>query len=1020
MSDLPQQLDQAQYLYENNQLDPAELLYQAILLEYPHQLQASMGLGYIYRLRGQPNQALAQFRLVEQYYPEVLWTQLAIVEQLRDAQEFETALQLLTLLEKQQPDQFDIIFHKAYVYRRANQAQSALVCFQKAVALNPSFLPAKLALIEQYRDMGLFNEALTYLDTVEQAYCQDISVIIHKAYIYRHQNKHELALACFQQALLLQADHFQVQLEIAIEYRDLNRLTESAELFVLLENNCPNNFQVSLQKAYLYRAYDRTQALAFFQQAVSLDESNLQAKLAVVEEYRDNGLFRQALEYLESFEQNYCPNIYILLAKAYIYRHQGRRELALSVFQEALLLQADHFQVQLEIANEYRDTGDLIQALALFSSLEINYPDNFYVILQKAYLYRYSDRTQALCYFQKAAVLNNTNLQVKLAIIEEYRDAGLFDNALSYLETFAQNYCHNIYIPLAKAYIYRNQGKHQLALNCFQDVIALDNTQLDYLLALAIEQFSLGQINNAINSVTQLLKQQPEHLAALIQLGQWLNSANCKAQALSFFQKALLLHPYQVQAYLTTAQSLFDLGKTQESFLLLTKATENCGEKFEIYALKANLLWLAKEITAAITTLECALQLFADNYYLKLQLIQYLVELGFFNKAILLMNQLPLDSLDKRLQVKLLHAKIAEKQWLIPKAMALYEQLLIESPHYLEAHHALRRLALLTLNVAKAKNHALIITEQSLGVQKINGQQGRAHFHDHLAQLTDEYVLNQDTLNQLETALTLLPQPRLQQLAAIVTNEQHATSAAVTFLSQLRQQYYFNCGIPKRIFQYWDKLKPPAEVLTFTQSWLQHNPDYEYQLFNEQTAREFLRSHYSSQVFTAYCLASHAAQKADLLRLALLVEYGGIYADADDICLKPLSLLITKQTELLLYQEEYGTVGNNFIAVCAKHPVLKIALDYAIEALLKGDKDSIWLSTGPAMLSRALALYLAEQWAVKTPNELNIVIITREQLMAVVGIHAQLPYKATDDSWLIKEFNSGQRFDLMSLLGDTG
>jgi mannosyltransferase OCH1-like enzyme len=249
-----------------------------------------------------------------------------------------------------------------------------------------------------------------------------------------------------------------------------------------------------------------------------------------------------------------------------------------------------------------------------------------------------------------------------------------------------------------------------------------------------------------------------------------------------------------------------------------------------------------------------------------------------------------------------------------------------------------------------------------------------------------------------------------------VVNEKTATSAAITFLAELRQQQYFNQGIPKRIFQYWDSIKPPAEVINFTNSWLKHNPEYQHQLFNEQTARDFLRNTYHAEVLTAYINASHAAQKADILRLALLYEYGGIYADVDDVCLKPLALLIPKHTKLLLYQEEYGTVGNNFIAVCAKHPVLKQALTYAIEALLQGDKESIWLSTGPAMVSRALALYLAKQWSQTTPAELQIVIITREELMRVVGIHGQLPYKNSNDSWLIKEFNSGERFDLTKVI----
>jgi len=64
-------------------------------------------------------------------------------------------------------------------------------------------------------------------------------------------------------------------------------------------------------------------------------------------------------------------------------------------------------------------------------------------------------------------------------------------------------------------------------------------------------------------------------------------------------------------------------------------------------------------------------------------------------------------------------------------------------------------------------------------------------------------------------------------------------------------------------------------------------------------------------------------------RLVCLL-YTSIYVDADNRCLRPISTIVPPNADLVLYQEDLGTIGNDFVAVSREHPVIAYALDLSL------------------------------------------------------------------------------------------
>jgi len=112
-------------------------------------------------------------------------------------------------------------------------------------------------------------------------------------------------------------------------------------------------------------------------------------------------------------------------------------------------------------------------------------------------------------------------------------------------------------------------------------------------------------------------------------------------------------------------------------------------------------------------------------------------------------------------------------------------------------------------------------------------------------------------------------------------------------------------------------------------------------------------------------------------------------------------------TTLALYQENYGTLGNNFIGVMPRHPVIQRALEQATAAINRGDADMIWLLTGPGLLTRAFAQVAARDASFLQSPELLVMELW--QMQRVVGLHCPAHYKRTNRHWSREAFGAPNR-----------
>ena len=129
---------------------------------------------------------------------------------------------------------------------------------------------------------------------------------------------------------------------------------------------------------------------------------------------------------------------------------------------------------------------------------------------------------------------------------------------------------------------------------------------------------------------------------------------------------------------------------------------------------------------------------------------------------------------------------------------------------------------------------------------------------------------------------------------------------------------------------------------------------YEYRYVSTEAREAYIEANAPERVAKAYALLNNGAAQADLWRMLVLYNEGGVYMDIDAHLVWPLSKMIQPEdTELFLRTKK--DFSNYFIAAAKGHPALKKTLDIIVENIEARDVAAgVYNMTGPNAFNRAL------------------------------------------------------------------
>lgn len=163
-------------------------------------------------------------------------------------------------------------------------------------------------------------------------------------------------------------------------------------------------------------------------------------------------------------------------------------------------------------------------------------------------------------------------------------------------------------------------------------------------------------------------------------------------------------------------------------------------------------------------------------------------------------------------------------------------------------------------------------------------------------------------------------------------------------------------AIPKQIFQTFKTKKLPFITKWHIWNMKRRNPDYSYQLFDDNEVRIFLEQEFPPKYLKAYDRLTIGAAKADFFRYAILYKKGGIYLDVDSGMTKPLKYLIKADDATLLSRERHPELFVQWALISEKnHPFLGKTLEMILDNIENHRfPHDIHRTTGPTVYTAAI------------------------------------------------------------------
>jgi GT2 family glycosyltransferase len=158
--------------------------------------------------------------------------------------------------------------------------------------------------------------------------------------------------------------------------------------------------------------------------------------------------------------------------------------------------------------------------------------------------------------------------------------------------------------------------------------------------------------------------------------------------------------------------------------------------------------------------------------------------------------------------------------------------------------------------------------------------------------------------------------------------------------------------IPKIIHQLWIGNKPSPT--NHMDTWKNMNPEFEYIRWSEkEIIKRGLRIECQDRIDEMIEING----KADIIRWEILYKYGGVFLDADSICVEPIDDVLMKCNFFAGWEHEElrkGLIATGTMGFPPKHPLIKQAIDWIKVNCVNYHvtKQMAWQSVGPGLLTR--------------------------------------------------------------------
>ena len=833
--------------------------------------------------------------------------------------------------------------------------------------------------------------------------------LIKQGLACRERREFAGAIERFRAACRLRPDSIGARCELAFTCLQSGDLEEAGTAYLaVLDANPGHGGALAGLGLLAKKRGDPAAAVPFFRKALAQRSEDRGLRLELAGALRELAQLDEAQAQYQRVLADDPGNWMALVGLGLIARQRGEHEGALEYFSAAQQRQPEHAGLQGELAFTLRQLDRLDEAQALYRRMLDADPKSVAALLGLGQIALTRGQFYpAIALVQQACELDPQNVGTRIFLAAIHRDSGQLADAFDIVEKVLAAAPEHAGAWIERGLVERARNDRTAALAAFEHATALHHGRGP--IEAAAEHLALGHPDRAREAYQEVLATSPGDFDALLGLAGLQMIAADYENCIQTCDALIAQYPKRIAAYRPKCLALIQLDRAEEAERLAMGLETSGPLSIQADALRLEILRTCGRRAQALALLREPRFEASRSFALRLEVVLTRLALFDLSGAQAALENPPAQRPYERSRVHYVEGMLADQQWRVRDAVAAFERALDLHASDAGAHLHLARLYLLLPDAGGSSKHLELSLGQSTSTLLLRGE-SRNISQNLTGQLLNEFKLDRPLLERLAGLQHEDFMQRVQALRALVQSNPGLTPPALFLLLALRQSGAFEVPaepdrpleplIPRKIVQYWDQTQPPEGIVRLLRTWVEAHPGYPYCRFDRSSARAYLVAHYPPEVAAAFWRASHPAQASDIFRLAYLLREGGFYVDADDRCIGHLSLLGTGNAQFIAYQEQYASLGNNFLGCVAGEPVIGRALDLAVEAVSRGDADSIWLATGPGLLTRVFAQVLAEQGEAWPQWLGQRRILDRSELAQVSWPHAILPYKNTSRGWL--------------------
>ena len=201
-----------------------------------------------------------------------------------------------------------------------------------------------------------------------------------------------------------------------------------------------------------------------------------------------------------------------------------------------------------ELVDIYKTRGEIKRVISLYQDILHTNPDNIEIAFELALAYQNNHRPG-----ESAVLLKQTgekSLSDRLVIrtlIKNYLEEKRYDEALVLLKGMMAGAPESEELYYISGIAHDGKGDKQLAITCFEKVGRESQFFLSSAVQIALIYEDTGNIDKAIEYLTQLLQEMPQQTEFYLYLGAFYEQKNLMEKAIESFSKGLEVNPEHIR-----------------------------------------------------------------------------------------------------------------------------------------------------------------------------------------------------------------------------------------------------------------------------------------------------------------------------------------------------------------------------------------------------------------------------------------------------------------------------------------